>query len=78
MEEPERPGPTPTRQRFRSGWTNTSRGPWRRVSQAGDDEDEEDEEPLAAWEALLLPNLRWEAFEKEDNGLYYSRVKGRD
>jgi len=30
---------------------------------------------VAAWEALLLPDWRWEAFEKEDEGLYYGRVK---
>lgn len=30
---------------------------------------------MAAWEALLLPDWRWEAFEKEDDGLYYGRVK---
>lgn len=30
---------------------------------------------MAAWEAILLPDWRWEAFEKEDDGLYYGRVK---
>ena len=39
--------------------------------------DDDGEEPLAVWEALLLPGWRWEAFEKEDDedGLYYGRVK---
>jgi len=32
-----------------------------------DDYDDTEEEPLAAWEALLLPDWRWEAFEKEDD-----------
>jgi hypothetical protein len=35
----------------------------------------EDEEPLAVWEALLLPNWRWEAYEKQDENLYFGRVK---
>lgn len=35
----------------------------------------DDEEPIAAWEALLLPDWRWEAFEKREEGLYYGRVK---
>lgn len=39
------------------------------------DYDDDDEEPLAAWEALLLPGWRWEAFEKVDDGLYYGQVK---
>lgn len=39
------------------------------------EQDDEEEEPLAAWEALLLPDWRWEAFEKEEEGLYYGRVK---
>jgi hypothetical protein len=31
---------------------------------------------LAVWEALLLPDWRWEALEKqEEDGLYYGRVK---
>lgn len=30
---------------------------------------------VAAWEALLLPNWRWEALEKEEDGRYYGRVK---
>lgn len=34
-----------------------------------------EEEPIAAWEALLLPDWRWEAFQKEDEELYYGRVK---
>lgn len=40
------------------------------------DDDHEADEPLAAWEALLLPDWRWEAFKKlEEDGLYYGRVK---
>lgn len=38
-------------------------------------DDQDEEEPIAAWEALLLPGWRWEAFEREDEGLYYGRVK---
>lgn len=34
-----------------------------------------DEEPLAAWEALLLPDWTWEAYRKEEDGVYYGRVK---
>ncbi|MFC4550219.1 MULTISPECIES: hypothetical protein [Halorussus] len=34
-----------------------------------------DEEPLAVWEALLLPNCRWEAYEKTEENLYYGRVR---
>lgn len=30
---------------------------------------------MAAWEALLLPNWRWEALEKDGDGVYYGRVK---
>jgi hypothetical protein len=39
--------------------------------------DYSDEEPLARWEALLLPDWTWEAYEKEDEeeGLYFGRVK---
>ncbi|WP_132056700.1 hypothetical protein [Halorussus amylolyticus] len=37
--------------------------------------DYEDEEPLAVWEALLLPNWRWEAYGKIDENLYYGRVR---
>lgn len=39
------------------------------------EEYEDEEEPIAAWEALLLPEWRWEAFAKEDDGLYYGRVR---
>lgn len=39
------------------------------------DKNDEDNEPLAAWEALLFPTWRWEALEKKDDGLYYGRVK---
>jgi hypothetical protein len=38
-------------------------------------EDYDDEEPLAVWEALLLPNWRWEAYEKTGENLYFSRVR---
>jgi len=34
-----------------------------------------DEEPLAVWEALLLPNWRWEAYEKPEKKLYFGRVR---
>jgi hypothetical protein len=37
--------------------------------------DYEDEDPIAEWEALLLPSWKWEAFRKEDEGLYFGRVK---
>lgn len=37
--------------------------------------DDEDEEPIARWEALLLPEWTWEAFEKESEDRYYGRVK---
>jgi hypothetical protein len=30
---------------------------------------------LARWEALLLPDWTWEAYRKEDDDLYYGRVK---
>lgn len=39
-----------------------------------DDYDDEDEEPIARWKALLLPDWTWEALEKEEDGLYYGRV----
>lgn len=35
----------------------------------------DDEEPLAVWDALLLPNWRWEAYEKQGENLYFGRVK---
>lgn len=35
----------------------------------------DDEEPLAVWEALLLPNWRWEAYEKIEENLYLGRVR---
>jgi len=38
-------------------------------------EDYEDEEPLAVWEAALLPNWTWEAYDKEEDDLYFGRVK---
>jgi hypothetical protein len=34
----------------------------------------EDAEPLAVWEAAFL-GWDWEAYEKEDDGVYYGRVK---
>lgn len=39
--------------------------------------DHKNEEPLAAWEALLLPDWRWEAYDKieDEDGLYYGRVR---
>jgi hypothetical protein len=40
-----------------------------------DHDHEDDEEPIAAWEALLLPDWRWEALDKRDDDLYYGRVK---
>lgn len=30
---------------------------------------------MARWEALLLPDWTWEAYRKEDDDLYYGRVK---
>ncbi|WP_436935730.1 hypothetical protein [Halovenus marina] len=36
---------------------------------------EDSNDPIAAWEALLLPDWRWEALEKEGDDLYYGRVK---
>jgi hypothetical protein len=38
-------------------------------------EDTEDDEPLATWEAALLPNWEWEAYEKTEDDLYYGRVR---
>lgn len=38
-------------------------------------DDYDEEEPIARWEALLLPDWTWEALEKEEDGLYYGRVK---
>lgn len=35
----------------------------------------EEGEPIATWEALLLPEWEWQAYDKEDDGLYYGRVK---
>ena len=37
--------------------------------------DYDDEESLASWEAAFLPNWEWEAYDKEDDGLYFGRVK---
>ena len=39
------------------------------------EQEDEEEEPLAAWEALLLPDWRWEAFGKEEERVYYGRGK---
>lgn len=30
---------------------------------------------MASWEAAFLPDWTWEAYEKEDEGLYIGRVK---
>lgn len=30
---------------------------------------------MAAWEAAFLPDWTWEAYRKEDEGLYFGRVK---
>ena len=39
-------------------------------------EEYDDEEPLAVWEALLLPGWQWEAYEKEEEeNRYFGRVK---
>lgn len=35
----------------------------------------EEEEPLASWEALLLPDWEWEAYDREEDGLYFGRVR---
>ncbi len=35
----------------------------------------DNEEPLAVWEAFLLPNWRWEAYEKTEENLYLGRVR---
>lgn len=37
--------------------------------------DFDNEDPLASWEAAFLPDWEWEAYEKEDDGLYFGRVK---
>lgn len=38
--------------------------------------DYDEEEPLAVWEALLLPDWRWEAYKKEEEeNLYFGRVR---
>jgi len=37
--------------------------------------DFEEDEPLASWEAAFLPDWTWEAYEKEDEDLYFGRVK---
>lgn len=37
--------------------------------------DIKDKDPIAVWEALLLPNWTWEAYDKEEDGLYFGRVK---
>lgn len=36
---------------------------------------DEDDEPIAEWEALRLPDWEWEAYEKEDRDVYFGRVK---
>jgi hypothetical protein len=35
----------------------------------------DEEEPLAVWEALLLPGWQWEAFERTGENLYFGRVR---
>jgi hypothetical protein len=35
----------------------------------------EEEEPLASWEAVLLPDWEWEAYDSEEDGLYFGRVR---
>jgi hypothetical protein len=40
-----------------------------------DSVDFDEDEPLASWEALLLPDWEWEAYEKEEDGLYFGRVR---
>lgn len=37
--------------------------------------DYDDAEPIASWEAVLLPEWRWEAYDKEDDSIYFGRVK---
>ena len=37
--------------------------------------DYDEEKTLAVWEALLLPDWRWEAYEKTEENLYFGRVK---
>ena len=37
--------------------------------------DYDEEEPLASWEGAFLPEWEWEAYDKEDDGLYFGRVK---
>ncbi|MDZ7688633.1 MAG: hypothetical protein U5J64_07925 [Halobacteriales archaeon] len=37
--------------------------------------DYDDEEPLAVWEAALLPDWTWEAYDKEEDDVYFGRVK---
>jgi hypothetical protein len=36
---------------------------------------DENEEPLATWEAALLPNWEWEAYDKTEDERYYGRVR---
>jgi len=36
---------------------------------------QDEEDPIAAWEALLLPEWRWEALDKTEDDRYYGRVK---
>ena len=35
----------------------------------------DDEEPMASWEAAFLPDWTWEAYDKEEGGLYFGRMK---
>jgi len=36
----------------------------------------DDEEPLASWKAVLLPDWEWEACDEEEDGLYFGRANG--
>lgn len=37
--------------------------------------DYDDEDPIASWEAAFLPNWEWEAYDKEQEDVYFGRVK---
>lgn len=37
--------------------------------------DFDSEKPLATWKAVRLPDWEWEAYEKEDDELYFGRVR---
>jgi len=44
-------------------------------SDMAEDDLTEDDGLIASWEAALLPNWEWEAYEKTEDGLYYGRVQ---